>query len=214
MANDNASVSLKIPGHPRTITATHLVCSPDFLPASLKPESIGTKTTAYTVAVVATRPPVLAPANAAEEGEEEEEGDDTAVLVFPPTDTTPLVRALVMGEGTGSCPQGQWVVYLWAETGDVKSLQPFLGKVAPEGVSWQASYVEHAAQAKPAASEETGASPLVILEPYAGPHLLTEGLDWEAAQGERAFTAVAGDDEHGFFEKAEDEDDEEDGDDE
>jgi hypothetical protein len=42
---------------------------------------------------------------------------------------------------------------------------------------------------------------------------LTEGLDWEATQGERAFTAVAGGDEHGFFEKAE-EDDEEDGDDE
>jgi len=44
----------------------------------------------------------------AESTEEEEEGeDDTAVIVFPPTENHGLVRALVMGEGTGSCPAGQ-----------------------------------------------------------------------------------------------------------
>jgi hypothetical protein len=48
------------------------------------------------------RRPQTEPVDGEEEGE-----DDTAVIVFPPTETQGLVRALVMGEGTGSCPAGQ-----------------------------------------------------------------------------------------------------------
>jgi hypothetical protein len=35
------------------------------------------------------------------------EQDDTAVILFPPEGEVGLVRALLMGEGTGSCPSGQ-----------------------------------------------------------------------------------------------------------
>lgn len=49
---------------------------------------------------------------------------------------------------------------------------------------------------------------MTVLEPYCSPELLTEGLDWEAEQGEKAFWAVmagreAGDvtERQGFFDK-------------
>jgi len=52
-------------------------------------------------------------------------------------------------------------------------------------------------------------SPIVMLEPYSGLEVLTEGLDWEAEQGEKAFWAVVGsgevEDGKGFFDKVEDE---------
>ena len=48
-----------------------------------------------------------------------------------------------------------------------------------------------------------------MLEPYGGLDVLTEGLDWEAEQGEKAFWAVVGsgevEDGKGFFDKVEDE---------
>ena len=59
-------------------------------------------------------------------------------------------------------------------------------------------------------------SPIVMLEPYGGLDVLTEGLDWEAEQGEKAFWAVVGDGEvedgKGFFDRVEDEGAEEDND--
>jgi len=55
-----------------------------------------------------------------------------------------------------------------------------------------------------------------MLEPYGGLDVLTEGLDWEAEQGEKAFWAVVGDGEvedgKGFFDRVEDEGAEEDND--
>lgn len=54
----------------------------------------------------------------------------------------------------------------------------------------------------------------MILETYRGMEVLTEGLDWEAEQGEKAFWAVVGnaevEDGKGFFDKVEDEGAEED----
>ena len=54
----------------------------------------------------------------------------------------------------------------------------------------------------------------MILETYSGMEVLTEGLDWEAEQGEKAFWAVVGnwevEDGKGFFDKVEDEGAEED----
>jgi hypothetical protein len=51
--------------------------------------------------------------------------------------------------------------------------------------------------------------PIVMLDPYSGLEVLTEGLDWEAEQGEKAFWAVVGsrevEDGKGFFDKVEDE---------
>lgn len=59
----------------------------------------------------------------------------------------------------------------------------------------------------PSAAEE--ASPVVLLDPYSGLEVLTEGLDWEAEQGETAFWKVIGDGEvedgKGFFDKVQDE---------
>lgn len=47
---------------------------------------------------------------------------------------------------------------------------------------------------------------MVVLDPYSGGEQLTEGLDWEAEQGEAAFWAVKGGKEKveegmGFFER-------------
>jgi len=62
--------------------------------------------TAHCIALLTSLPESLRRPQLAEPTEEEGE-DDTAVIVFPPTDDHGLVRALVMGEGTGSCPAGQ-----------------------------------------------------------------------------------------------------------
>jgi hypothetical protein len=63
--------------------------------------------TAHCIALLPSLPESLRrPKTEPVDGEEEGE-DDTAVIVFPPTDNQGLVRALVMGEGTGSCPAGQ-----------------------------------------------------------------------------------------------------------
>ena len=62
--------------------------------------------TAHCIALLTSLPESLRRPKIAEPTEEEGE-DDTAVIVFQPTDDHGLVRALVMGEGTGSCPAGQ-----------------------------------------------------------------------------------------------------------
>lgn len=60
----------------------------------------------------ALRRPVKQTSEDPANGQEEEEGaeDDTAVVVFPPSPESEggkVVKALMMGEGTGSCPAGQ-----------------------------------------------------------------------------------------------------------
>ena len=107
ITTENDSVILKIPCHPRPITAKHLITSPDHLPPDLRPTQSGTgNVTAHCIALLTSLPESLRRPQLAEPTEEEGE-DDTAVIVFPPTDDHGLVRALVMGEGTGSCPAGQ-----------------------------------------------------------------------------------------------------------
>lgn len=224
------SVKLSIGAHSSgPVTAKHLVTPPGFLPADSAAKEV--RTTAHLIAVVTSQPPVLHKSTTSED--EEVEDDDTAVFAFPPTSSSPLVRALVMGEGTGSCPRGQWIVYLSAESkgDDPKSLlEPFLSRVAPEGVAFVAAYLQHrevfsepkAAEAvdteenggEPAAGNADEASqahagpPLVLLRPYSDAHTLTEGLDHEAREAARAFAQVCNDE---FFPRAEEEleDDEE-----
>lgn len=53
-----------------------------------------------------------------EDGEEESSEDDTAIFLFPPTtEGSSVVRGLLMGEGTGSCPAGQCELTLRARSG-------------------------------------------------------------------------------------------------
>ena len=109
MTVNDDSVTIKIPCHPRPITAKHMVTSPDHLPPDIRPqpESSGGTITAHCIALLDSLPEALRrPKAESTEGEEEGE-DDTAVIIFPPTESQGLVRALVMGEGTGSCPAGQ-----------------------------------------------------------------------------------------------------------
>jgi RAB protein geranylgeranyltransferase component A len=109
-------VKLKIPCHSRTISAKHLIASSDHLPQQLRRSAAGNKDrqTAHCVALLPALPTQLRRQEKAQtdsdgtDGDEDEEAqDDTAVIVFPPSGDQGLVRALVMGEGTGSCPAGQ-----------------------------------------------------------------------------------------------------------
>ncbi|BEJ01568.1 hypothetical protein CcaverHIS631_0602500 [Cutaneotrichosporon cavernicola] len=192
-------VSLRIGAHPTPISATHLVAPPGFLEKD-KPRV----------------PPVLK--SCGEDGVD----DDTAVVVFPPSDG-PLVRALVMGEGTGSCPRNQWIVYLSAVShsdSDPKALlEPYLERIADD-VVFVAAYLQHRPEPEPetegegaesqshsmSKANDPAPSPLVVLRPYVGTHTLTEGLDYEAREAARAFRAVCADE---FFPTEEEEDEDE-----
>jgi len=83
-------------------------------------------------------------------------------------------------------------------------LHPFLHRLSPDPI-FESYYTS---RRSPASTDKT-ASPGVVLEPYSGLEVLTEGLDWEAEQGEKAFWSVMGDaeleDGKGFFDKVEDE---------
>lgn len=107
-------VKLKIPCHPRTINAKHLVSSPDHVPPHLRRSAAGNvrRATAHCIALLPALPTQLKrfqkDNSDGVDGDEDEEGqDDTAIIVFPPSGDQGLVRALIMGEGTGSCPAGQ-----------------------------------------------------------------------------------------------------------
>ena len=109
-----SGVTLKLPCHPRPITASHLIVSPDHLPPSLRSpaDDDARSTTAHCIAVVSSVPQALKRVTAegdasAAESESSDEADDTGVSIFPPEQGGNPVRALVMGEGTGSCPSGQ-----------------------------------------------------------------------------------------------------------
>lgn len=198
----NGGIQVKVPAHPTPLRATHLVTSPSFL-AKAQPSGSDKNITAHAIAVVTSQPACLKrPAK----DDEEAEDDDTGVVIFPPTEDSPLVRTLIMGEGTGSCPAGQWVIYLSSElTGeeDPKALlRPYLEKIGGE-LAFEAYYLAHRG-----GEAQEAPQGVVLVEPYNGQHMLTEGLDWEAEQGEKAFRAVMPEGE--FFPKPEgDEDDEE-----
>lgn len=96
---------------------------------------------------------------------------------------------------------------------DAKSaLQPYLNRLAPSTL-FESYYTSNCVirNTEPAASDASPTqtpSPIVLLNPYAGSMTLTEGLDWEAEEGEKAFWAVMGsqedvEDGKGFFDKTE-----------
>lgn len=112
------SVRFKLPCHPRTITAKHLITSSGHLAPNLIPNEkeapSNRRRTAHCIAILSERPDILrrpetVKADADDDDEDETGEDDTAITVFPPVSEEggPVVRALMMGEGTGSCPPGQ-----------------------------------------------------------------------------------------------------------
>jgi hypothetical protein len=113
-------LKLKLPCHPRVITAKHLISSRDHLPSTLLPNARPDRVTitAHCIALLPSLPVSVRRPKSEEalgsEGEEESGEDDTAVVIFPPTEGTGLVRAVLMGEGTGSCPSGQCRSYIHA----------------------------------------------------------------------------------------------------
>ena len=111
---------LDLPCHPRPVTANHIVSSAEHIPSSIVPDKReGVVHRAHCIAVLSSLPPVFTKRGGVSEGEGEEmEEDDTAVVIFPPVDDLPVVRALLMGEGTGSCPAGQCQYLAWPVYGD------------------------------------------------------------------------------------------------
>lgn len=94
---------------------------------------------------------------------------------------------------------------------DPKSaLQSYLHRLAPSTL-FESYYTSNSVSGGTNATTSTPAqtsSPIVLLNPYAGSMTLTEGLDWEAEQGEKAFWAVMGGQENiedgkGFFDRTE-----------
>ncbi|WVW80108.1 hypothetical protein I302_102083 [Kwoniella bestiolae CBS 10118] len=203
------SVTLDIPCHPRPITARRLISSPNHIPPSLLGHLQGgpeePSLTANCIAITKTLPEALrrksTTSSTEESAEEQSENDDTSLIVFPTENG--VIRCYVNGEGTGSCPPGQYIIYLSTSLQSSTSspseiLQPYLSKITPDPV-FSAYYVS----ARPCSSSvpSSTADGIVVLRPYAGTELLTEGLDWEAKQGELAYRAVVGEDGRGFFEK-------------
>jgi len=84
-----------------------------------------------------------------------------------------------------------------------EALKPFLSRLSPKPI-FESYYSLRRSPAQPVVNGS-----IVVLEPYSGLEVLTEGLDWEAEQGEKAFWSVVGDGEvedgKGFFDKVEDE---------
>ncbi|WRT65664.1 uncharacterized protein IL334_002609 [Kwoniella shivajii] len=201
-------VLIQIPCHPRPVTASHLVSAPIHLPPSLLTcSNTDTKetTSSNCIAITATLPEALRRRSLSVEEDDEEkpepENDDTAVIVFPREENA--VRAYINGEGTGSCPAGQYIIYLSTaasspSTSPSAILRPYLQKITNEP-TFEAYYVATRPSYDAIKPESTGN--LVILEPYIGDYMLTEGLDWEAKQGEKAYYAIMGREGKGFFEK-------------
>lgn len=212
---------MKLACHPRPISAKHLITTPDHLPPHLLPNPTGPgpeRTTAHCIAVLSSFPVLLRRKADAEETEEREE-DDTAVVLFPPEGERGLVRGLLMGEGTGSCPAGQCklvglipglfaddavvILYLSSTVTDADAvdpktvLRPYLERLSQEPL-FEAYYLSHDTQSPPTApssseSPQYAAGRVVVVESYSQGESITEGLDWEAEQGEKAFWAVMGD---------------------
>ncbi|WWC68661.1 uncharacterized protein I206_102593 [Kwoniella pini CBS 10737] len=209
-------VSLDIPCHPRRITASHLIASPNHLTPTLltdSPLSSGQAedfVMAHGIAITKTIPDILRRKMSNPEeissNEEEVENDDTAIVLFPRNDQD-VVKCYINGEGTGSCPTGQYIIYLstcvpsssW-ESAPSDILKPYLEKITSEPI-FEGYYYSSRPSSDSTLSSISDS--IVKLKPYGGKELLTEGLDWEAQQGEEAFYAVMGRSEcvKGFFEK-------------
>ncbi|WVQ79147.1 hypothetical protein IAT38_001243 [Cryptococcus sp. DSM 104549] len=212
-ASGDRGITFKLPCHPRPVTASHLIASSRHIPSSFltPPASSETSVTSHCVAIVSSLPEALqrkkAPVQEGEEGTEEEVvNDDTAVVVFPPEGDSPLVRCFVMAYGTGSCPSGQFIIYLSSpaspSTSPSDHLKLYLQRLVSEPL-----FESYYQSSRPSASPSSQSPHVVVLAPYSGRELLTEGLDWEAKQGEDAYYSVVGRDGQEFFEKAESEQD-------
>ncbi|WVQ64875.1 uncharacterized protein L199_003044 [Kwoniella botswanensis] len=206
-------VTLDIPSHPRPVTASHLISSPNHVPPTLfdtpsSEHSLEEHHTAHCIAITKTLPEALrrkpiSSQESAEEGQEQVENDDTSLVVFP-AENGGVVRCYVNGEGTGSCPPGQYIIYLSTSipptftTSPSDILQPYLSKITQDPV-FSACYVS----SRPSSTSipVSVSDKIIVLKPYAGSELITEGLDWEAKQGELAYHAVMGEGGKGFFEK-------------
>ncbi|WVQ74521.1 hypothetical protein IAR50_004122 [Cryptococcus sp. DSM 104548] len=197
--------TISIPCHSRPVTAAHIIAPIDHLPASaltknttLSPRATAT---AHCIAVSSSTPEILR-RTAAAESEEEAENDDTSLIVFPPEGDNPVVRCLINGEGTGSCPAGQYIIYLYASSDPSSNPSALLGSYLrrlTESPTFESYYT-----CTRTSTEETSSTPhAIVLRPYPGKVLLTEGLDWEAQEGERAFYEVMGRDGSTFFESEE-----------
>jgi RAB protein geranylgeranyltransferase component A len=108
------AVSITLPSHPRPVTADHLVANPDYLAAKSASED-GIGWTAHAICILPSLPRVLQPETQADvdlDEEEQDKSEDAMIVVFPPEGNQPLVRVLLMGEGTGSCPEGQCKLFI------------------------------------------------------------------------------------------------------
>ena len=99
-----------------------------------------------------------------------------------------------------------------SDTQPAAALGPYLARLAPAPL-FQSFYTSSSqsstTRSEPSQLLTSGSPAVVCLDPYSGPDTLTEGLDWEAEQGEAAFWAVMGgggdtaEDGQGFFDKTE-----------
>ncbi|WWC96996.1 hypothetical protein V866_003873 [Kwoniella sp. B9012] len=213
IAETPEGVTLDIPCHPRPATASHLISSPNHIPPTLfdTPPSGNPEEqlhTAHCIAITKTLPEALrrkpiSSQKTADEEQEQVENDDTSLIVFP-TENGRVVRCYVNGEGTGSCPPGQYIIYLSTSIPHISTpspseiLQPYLAKITNDSV-FSAYYVS--SRPSSASIPASVSDKIIVLKPYAGSELLTEGLDWEAKQGKAAYHAVIGEGGKGFFEK-------------
>ncbi|RXK40446.1 hypothetical protein M231_02279 [Tremella mesenterica] len=205
-------VILRLPCHPRDIKASKVISTAEHLPENLRPAAAEVIiTTAQCIAILPSFPELLRQSRGSSEGtqtEEEgsEENEDTAVLLFPPEGEMGLVRALIMGEGTGSCPPRQWILYLSSvvsESTPPKCLEPYLSRLSSEPL-FSAFYFSHRPKYDiPAEKLLPSDKNIVLLRPCESLDM-TEGMDWEAKQAEAAFWQVVGKDgQVGYFEKTE-----------
>lgn len=91
---------------------------------------------------------------------------------------------------------------------DPKSaLQSYLNRLSPSPL-FESYYTSSSTRDHTVPPTQSPSPAIVLLNPYPGSETLTEGLDWEAEQGEKAFWAVMGgqddvEDGRGFFDRTE-----------
>ncbi|CDZ98878.1 RAB proteins geranylgeranyltransferase component A (RAB escort protein) [Phaffia rhodozyma] len=131
-STDNMTIKVQIQGFAHPVESSHLIVSQDYLPAPVSDRELNTDTGEKWVRCISIlnkfpallRRPLQANDVKGEQPEgvehiQQKEGEDerdTALVVFPPgslgSDVQGSVSALLMGEGTGSCPKGYYVLYL------------------------------------------------------------------------------------------------------
>lgn len=126
----SAAATLNIPAHSRPIQARHVVS------AATASSANDTDGGANYLAILPELPSSLKtlltrhPSSDDDDSSSEDSVDDVALLVIPPSgERKSVIRCLLMGEGTGSCPAGQSVLYvqsLEASTNSRETLQPYL----------------------------------------------------------------------------------------